>query len=1624
MKKILSTAFVIAIAVIAAVATTLSLPTTWTVAGSSEILGVTWDPSASQNDMTLSTESGYYYLTKRSVGLEAGVNYEYKICADHSWAECYPTNENQIFTVEENGLYDVTFYLITDPETGNVTIGQEAVKTGDFTPGEKTWTVAGVSALMGSEWEPADVSNDMTKTYESFYMLVKKNVWLEAYTDYEYKVCANHSWNESYPISGNASFSVNKSGTYDVTFIFNHNKKDVTVSFAKSEGSHGGETTGFTETFQMDGSLYGLSLDMADIPASHIWYQGSSMTVSNPFATQHRTVSCGSHGYNSLTIGQDTIYTHGGVQGSDNPKDADSGNPALTLAPPVSGGVVQINANADGWMYVVGKLSSNKQYMVFEEGAAIGYKLAMEISDDRFPNNILSYEVKGSGEFNNVTLENRPNGVNWAVREALGDTEATTAGSGLGVISFPVFKDCKYYIHACGSKISWCGVCYSQTEAGSIKLNNDDGSYLEIATAGPATDNKSEAYHTLYNQILSAQSIENTVKLTSKGYNLLDTAIATAQQALTTEDDAVMTAATAELSSVVESVLKQEVLITETFVFNNYVDYYSDNYTQGQYAKVVPAVGNGGSYPYSNGSYLYWYSNNTLTINSDIPMVDITFDNYYNYTFSCSTGQMAEYNHWTGDAQEVTFTNDYGKTNRIRSITITFDNPSNETLIARIASQIEASTAALQALTYGVPGKAELEALMGEAATLTVENETSVLKEALKQLKEQTAAVTALDSDYQMLAALIERVETIMQNNTHADATIAAEATAKAGEVRGKLAEGAYATADIRQLTNLFNGYATDLSNVYITIHVTEPGNLAAQILESGIENFSDVYGLRVSGNLNTEDMTTLKSRLTSMQVLDLQATSLYYIANNQFENNTMLRKVILPANLQYINNYAFSGCTKLSDVSMPASLKTIGNYAFYNCISYKDVIFPEGLTSIGNYAFYCDQNGYYDENDNYQYRTGCIKELTLPASLTNLGERAFGYQTSLENLTIVDGLQTIGYRAFYGCTALKNLTLPATLTTIGSEAFYNCRLLQHVDLPEGLTAIGYSAFSNCSSLNNVVLPSTLQSISHAFSNCSSLTTMTAKAVVPAKTASDSYSNYAIMDGMEAQCTLTVPSLSVNAYKLDVNWGRFNIVGGDILPEDIYVNTDYRLAWPETIGDTYNPNVTIYSDASLNVTGSSILSARNFEMYWSANDARYNTYYDEIAGKTAYNRDNCYAALLNNSTVRADNIRINLYTRANVWDFISMPFDIKVSDIAPVWEGTPFVVRRYDGEKRAQGLTGETWVNMDGESTLEAGKGYIWQSASTSSNRNYNGFLLNALQTVNKNNIFASGDVDVALNNYESEFEHNRSWNLIGNPYPAYYDIRAMQTTAPITVWNTYNNNYQAYSPQDDAYILNPGQAFFVQRPVDEEKITFLKEGRQIDMNIRNIAYSRASRAKKVSDRTVFNITLSGNDMSDRTRLVVNPAAKFDYETARDASKFMSEEQPAAELYTLQNSVRYAINERPFGDGLIELGMQIGQEGTYTIALTAEANNEVYLIDLATGQETRLDGTEGYTFTTGKGTIEGRFMLRLGDGEATGIQTIDRLQKAAETYYDLNGVRVARPGKGIYIQNGKKVVVK
>ena len=541
-----------------------------------------------------------------------------------------------------------------------------------------------------------------------------------------------------------------------------------------------------------------------------------------------------------------------------------------------------------------------------------------------------------------------------------------------------------------------------------------------------------------------------------------------------------------------------------------------------------------------------------------------------------------------------------------------------------------------------------------------------------------------------------------------------------------------------------------------------------------------------------------------------------------------------------------------------------------------------------------------------------------------------------------------------------------------------------------------------------MTLPTTLQSLgSSAFEHCSELEDVYCHVVSPLNTTAFSSTG-------ASATTLHVPAFSVSAYILHDNWYTFNkIVAMEGNVDKVNIISDFTITELKGLADKVDLSVLSNYGSSNYYEGHLTVSASgkwNLGEYLQTQSNRY--YYDD---------DNYYnSTLIPYNEMSADNVTVKYSAETNRWNFISFPFDVNVSDILYP-EGTLWVIRRYSGEDRAK-MTGNTWQNMTNGMTLKAGEGYILHCTdgnTDSWNGSYVEFTFKAVNNPSKNNIFAYQNVAKPLAKYASDLAHNRNWNLVGNPYPCFYDTRNIEHNGVITVWN--GNGYTAYSLLDDQYILRPHESFFVQCPADATSMTFKAEGRQHTYEANsNASYAKAARVASANNRQVFNLTLSGAEYTDKARVVINESAKLDYEISCDASKFMSSNTAVPQIYVIENSQKMAIDERPLSSGSIILGMYIGEAGDYTIGMS-EAPANVILTDNATGKTVNLS-SETYTFSASQGTSDNRFTIQIGD--ATGIEGISADVTEKSDIYSISGQKLSAPQKGINIINGNKILVK
>ena len=356
--------------------------------------------------------------------------------------------------------------------------------------------------------------------------------------------------------------------------------------------------------------------------------------------------------------------------------------------------------------------------------------------------------------------------------------------------------------------------------------------------------------------------------------------------------------------------------------------------------------------------------------------------------------------------------------------------------------------------------------------------------------------------------------------------------------------------------------------------------------------------------------------------------------------------------------------------------------------------------------------------------------------------------------------------------------------------------------------------------------------------------------------------------------------------------------------------------------------------------------------------------------------------LLNSGHMRADSVMVKQRLYRDRWHFLSLPFNVNLSDIG-VPDNTYYVLRAYDGEARARGEMTETWQNLGKGEQMEAGKGYIVQLTRESSDKTAE-LTFKAINDPKKNDIFATTDVVTVLEEHEAEFAHNRSWNLVGNPYPSFYDSRFIDQDGIIIVWN--GNGYTAYSLADDSYILMPFEAFFIQKPLKTDALMFASEGRQHTHEVQPRATSPRRAAKAGQNRRVLNFTLADGADTDRSRVVINEQASMGYETDKDAPKFMESKPQKPQLFSVESGVQYAINERPMGDGLVAFTLFIPADGEYHFSVEGDADNMV-VMDAETGTVWALADGE-YVFKATEGMHHARLVVSL-TGEATAIAQID-----------------------------------
>ena len=172
-------------------------------------------------------------------------------------------------------------------------------------------------------------------------------------------------------------------------------------------------------------------------------------------------------------------------------------------------------------------------------------------------------------------------------------------------------------------------------------------------------------------------------------------------------------------------------------------------------------------------------------------------------------------------------------------------------------------------------------------------------------------------------------------------------------------------------------------------------------------------------------------------------------IEESEFENNTIIKSVILSPSVKTIEKHAFFNCQSLEKVTFSDSLKKIGVGAFQNCTSLQKAIIPDSVTTMSAFAF-CN----------------C---------------------SSLTKVFLSSSMKSIKIGAFKDCQKLRKVQIPDSISSIGKMAFKSCISLVRITIPDSVTSISDLAFSNCSSLSQIKVSKSVRYGCEPFKNCTAL---------------------------------------------------------------------------------------------------------------------------------------------------------------------------------------------------------------------------------------------------------------------------------------------------------------------------------------------------------------------------------------------------------------------------------------------------------------------------------------------------------------------------------------------------------
>ncbi len=399
-----------------------------------------------------------------------------------------------------------------------------------------------------------------------------------------------------------------------------------------------------------------------------------------------------------------------------------------------------------------------------------------------------------------------------------------------------------------------------------------------------------------------------------------------------------------------------------------------------------------------------------------------------------------------------------------------------------------------------------------------------------------------------------------------------------------------------------FNG-CSGLTSITIPSAVTSIGEAAFQGCSAADTlNFNAVYCEDFNSSTSSNPFYNLN--ISTINIGD----SVQVVPACFADKMTKLKTIKIGKAVTTIGKYAFRNCLEMTNVDLPSSVISIGNGAFSGCSGLSSVTihdldawcrisFGNSTSNPCNYAHHLYVNG----NE--------VIELTIPNSVTDIGNFVFEGCSALTSVTIPNSVTSIGINAFEGCFNLNHLYFNAIScsdfsATASESPFYNLGIstinigdsvqcipaylaygltqLTCITIGNSVTSIGKYAFYGCTGIRGpITIPESVTFIGNqAFNNVPSIEAVTCAAETP-----PSWNDIAMFTtNVYNHSPLYIPVSSVRAYQADQCWGQFaTIVGKNINDEILTTSISLNLSHINlTMGSTSQLLASVEPDSTTN----------------------------------------------------------------------------------------------------------------------------------------------------------------------------------------------------------------------------------------------------------------------------------------------------------------------------------------------------------------------------------------------------------------------------------------------------------